>query len=560
MNYLKSKINNVDSRAEEWIDKIYNLPEKINKMKSNLIGKNNKQKSNIKYDLFDEAFREINENVNYNPNTHKNQYKYEIEFLNKDNKINKKEVVPRYIFNRVNIRHGNVYSFTTNKKFNEEVRLKIQEKIEKRAEKYGINFIFTKELQIKKKVQIIGQINKNHINQKINEILTDSIFNFSLEKNKIIKKQTKLLNLLKNIHNHKNHYHKNSFIQLIHKISEALFKTLKTEDIHSIITLKRKINNNKNIDNEIKNKLIKEIDKKINQMIIDLINTTLSDNIQELVDLYKKVNEFLTDNKEKNEYRNISTNKINDLKKFKTRIETKINTLLNSKSKLNNLNLERLKNIEEELKFIKFNNLPNVKSKIDNLFRNIKIKKEEIYKKNLMNELKTILARKNLITNGKNTSSALTTTSSALTTTSSELTTTSSALTTNLKLDENNISYIIIYLNTLDKKNDLERLILNQLKRTRFGMNKFAQYTSLDRDFINFVKNYFNNLPITEMKLNTNLTIEKALNILGLKSKSTNNEIKKRYIKLALQHHPNKGGNQEIFKKISEAYEFISSN
>jgi len=51
---------------------------------------------------------------------------------------------------------------------------------------------------------------------------------------------------------------------------------------------------------------------------------------------------------------------------------------------------------------------------------------------------------------------------------------------------------------------------------------------------------------------------EKYYEILGLKPNATEDEIKKAYRKNALKHHPDKGGNEEEFKKISEAYEILS--
>lgn len=43
--------------------------------------------------------------------------------------------------------------------------------------------------------------------------------------------------------------------------------------------------------------------------------------------------------------------------------------------------------------------------------------------------------------------------------------------------------------------------------------------------------------------------------ILGIPKGSTEDEIKKAYRKLAMKHHPDKGGDPEMFKKISQAYD-----
>ena len=50
----------------------------------------------------------------------------------------------------------------------------------------------------------------------------------------------------------------------------------------------------------------------------------------------------------------------------------------------------------------------------------------------------------------------------------------------------------------------------------------------------------------------------KALQILGLPANATLAEIKTRYRQLALQHHPDKGGNAEIFKRINNAYALLN--
>lgn len=47
-------------------------------------------------------------------------------------------------------------------------------------------------------------------------------------------------------------------------------------------------------------------------------------------------------------------------------------------------------------------------------------------------------------------------------------------------------------------------------------------------------------------------------NVLGIKKDATESEIKKAYRKLALVHHPDKGGDETKFKEIAEAYEVLS--
>ena len=51
--------------------------------------------------------------------------------------------------------------------------------------------------------------------------------------------------------------------------------------------------------------------------------------------------------------------------------------------------------------------------------------------------------------------------------------------------------------------------------------------------------------------------MENLYEILGVNENSTSEEIKKVYRKLAMEHHPDKGGDEEKFKKISEAYDTL---
>ena len=46
--------------------------------------------------------------------------------------------------------------------------------------------------------------------------------------------------------------------------------------------------------------------------------------------------------------------------------------------------------------------------------------------------------------------------------------------------------------------------------------------------------------------------------ILGVERTASPEDIKKAYRKLAVKHHPDKGGDQEKFKEISAAYEILS--
>ena len=52
---------------------------------------------------------------------------------------------------------------------------------------------------------------------------------------------------------------------------------------------------------------------------------------------------------------------------------------------------------------------------------------------------------------------------------------------------------------------------------------------------------------------------QKLYEVLGVSQTATQDEIKKAFRKLAIQHHPDKGGDQELFKEINAAYEILSN-
>ena len=52
-----------------------------------------------------------------------------------------------------------------------------------------------------------------------------------------------------------------------------------------------------------------------------------------------------------------------------------------------------------------------------------------------------------------------------------------------------------------------------------------------------------------------NVTSDDYYEVLGVSRRASAGEIKKAYRKLAMKHHPDKGGDEEKFKGITEAYE-----
>merc|ERR1711924_97132 len=55
-----------------------------------------------------------------------------------------------------------------------------------------------------------------------------------------------------------------------------------------------------------------------------------------------------------------------------------------------------------------------------------------------------------------------------------------------------------------------------------------------------------------------NVDTDKYYNILGVDKDASESEIKKAYRKLAMKHHPDKGGDPDLFKEMTEAHTVLS--
>ena len=61
-------------------------------------------------------------------------------------------------------------------------------------------------------------------------------------------------------------------------------------------------------------------------------------------------------------------------------------------------------------------------------------------------------------------------------------------------------------------------------------------------------------------KLPRTAALDMAYNFFGLKHKASESEIKATYRRLALEYHPDKGGNQENFSKLAAFYDIIKKD
>ena len=70
------------------------------------------------------------------------------------------------------------------------------------------------------------------------------------------------------------------------------------------------------------------------------------------------------------------------------------------------------------------------------------------------------------------------------------------------------------------------------------------------------MKHFYLNKKKIEIKMSSSPNF---YDLLDIPKDASSNDIKKAYRKLAVKHHPDKGGNEDEFKKISEAYDVLSN-
>ncbi len=89
----------------------------------------------------------------------------------------------------------------------------------------------------------------------------------------------------------------------------------------------------------------------------------------------------------------------------------------------------------------------------------------------------------------------------------------------------------------------------------RFIKKKKLTTTALEESFAQNADNPFIIKMAEELKISLRPS---PYQVLGLTSDASQKEIKKAYRKMALEHHPDKGGSEENFKKIQAAYEKLT--
>jgi len=114
-----------------------------------------------------------------------------------------------------------------------------------------------------------------------------------------------------------------------------------------------------------------------------------------------------------------------------------------------------------------------------------------------------------------------------------------------------NYTWILSSLNKINNQKQIKNLINNLQNKTK--LNNFSSFNK------NQKKSFFKKTWI--LNSNSNSKPQNFYDILGVDRKSTNDQIKQAYLKLAKQYHPDvnkdKGSSDEKFKSISLAYEAL---
>jgi len=119
-----------------------------------------------------------------------------------------------------------------------------------------------------------------------------------------------------------------------------------------------------------------------------------------------------------------------------------------------------------------------------------------------------------------------------------------------------NLSYRKKILHIVDKLIRMVDSVFNEDHTTKwfdkqYGEGGYENY----KNYWEFFKIY-KKIP-SETKPENKLTLAQAYKELELDSTATIERVEEKYHNLALKHHPDKGGNEEKFKRIMQAYEII---
>ena len=98
--------------------------------------------------------------------------------------------------------------------------------------------------------------------------------------------------------------------------------------------------------------------------------------------------------------------------------------------------------------------------------------------------------------------------------------------------------------------------ILGIITLTSFWVSRIIKYKKMDREFIRMQREFYEKVKCKDFrnKVVQNPDSESA-SILELSETFTREDVDRQYRKLSLKHHPDKGGNPELFLSLALARE-----